>query len=193
MLPDRIHIFGASGSGTTSLAAAMARRHGHRHLDTDDYYWWPTTPPYREVRTREDRLALLRRALRESSAWVLSGSLCGWGDPLIPEFDLIVFLSVPTPVRLERLRRREHERYGPRAIAPGGALHEAHAEFIEWAGRYDKGGPEMRSRALHEAWLSTVACPVVRLDGDVPVAEQVGRVEATLDAHHPSRGPEEVE
>jgi len=37
---------------------------------------------------------------------VLSGSLCGWGDPLIPEFELIVFLVVPTAVRLQRVRAR---------------------------------------------------------------------------------------
>ena len=34
--PDRIHIVGASGSGTTSLAGELATRYGHRHLDTDD-------------------------------------------------------------------------------------------------------------------------------------------------------------
>jgi ABC-type uncharacterized transport system substrate-binding protein len=37
-LPNRIHILGASGSSTTSLAALMARRCGHRHLDTDDFF-----------------------------------------------------------------------------------------------------------------------------------------------------------
>ena len=36
-LPNRIHIVGASGSGTSSLAVEMATRYGHRHLDTDDY------------------------------------------------------------------------------------------------------------------------------------------------------------
>ena len=110
-VPSRIHIFGASGSGTTSLAAAIARKHGHRHLDTDDFFWAPTNPPYREKRPRDQRLVLLRQALLGSVPWVLSGSLCGWGDPLIPEFDLVVLLAVPTPVRLARLRAREAERY----------------------------------------------------------------------------------
>ena len=43
--PDRIHIVGASGSGTTSLAGELATRYGHRHLDTDDYFWLRTVPP----------------------------------------------------------------------------------------------------------------------------------------------------
>jgi adenylate kinase family enzyme len=175
-VPDRVHIVGASGSGTTSLAAELAGRYGHRQLDTDDFYWRRTDPPFREKRPPEERLASLRTTLQEAKRWVLAGSLCGWGDPLIPEFELVVFLLVPTPVRLARLRAREIERYGRQAIAPGGALHEAHVEFLEWAGRYDTGDPEMRSRAMHEAWLAALPCSVVRLEGDVSIVEQRERI-----------------
>jgi adenylate kinase family enzyme len=181
-LPNRIHIVGASGSGTTSLAVEIARRYGYRHLDTDDYYWLRTIPPYREKRPEEERLALLRQAFCESKAWVLSGSLCGWGDPLISEFELVVFLMVPTPVRLARLRVRERARYGRQAIAPGGELHGAHVEFLDWAGRYDTGGLEMRSRALHEAWLAAVSCLVIRLEGELSADEQLGQLGTSLDA-----------
>ena len=176
-LPDRIHIFGASGSGTTSLASTIAEKHGHRFLDTDDFFWAPTNPPYQEKRPRDERLAMLRQALLNSVPWVLSGSLCGWGDPLIPNFDLVVFLLIPTPVRLARLRAREIARYGHQAIAPGGELHQAHVDFLEWASRYDTGGLEMRSRALHEAWLAALPCPVLRLEGDRSVGEQLTRIE----------------
>ena len=104
-LPRRIHIFGASGSGTSSLASALAAR----------------------------------------------------------------------------LRAREVERYGHEAIAPGGPRREAHVEFLDWAGRYDAGGPEMRSRALHDAWRSALPGPTLRLEGDGPVAEQLARIEAAVE------------
>lgn len=175
-VPDRIHVFGGSGSGTSTLAAEMATRYGHRHLDTDDFYWLRTDPPYRKTRPQEERLALLRAAFHDAERWVLSGSLCGWGDPFILEFELVVFLFVPAPIRLARLRAREIGRYGRHAIAPGGALHQAHVEFLEWAGRYDTGGPEMRSRAMHEAWLAALPCSMVRLEGDLPAAEQLGQI-----------------
>jgi len=177
-LPDRIHILGASGSGTTTLAAAIAARHGHRHLDTDDFYWLPTDPPYQTPRPREARLALLETALAASPAWVLSGSLCGWGDPLIPRFQLIVFITVPTDVRMQRLRTRELTRYGAEAIASGGGLHQAHVAFLEWAGRYDDADATERSRALHDGWLAAMSVPVVRLEGDRPVAAQLAALEA---------------
>jgi quinol monooxygenase YgiN/adenylate kinase family enzyme len=189
-LPGRIHILGASGSGTTSLAAAIAAKHHHRHLDTDDFFWLATSPPYRERRPQGERVALLRGALGKAQPWVLSGSLCGWGDPLIPEFELVVFLVVPTAVRLARLRAREIERYGREAIAAGWPLNRAHVEFLEWAASYDTGGLEMRSRALHEAWLAALARPLVRLEGDVSVAEQLARLEANV---APSRGRHTME
>jgi adenylate kinase family enzyme len=179
-MPDRVHVFGASGSGTTTLAAGLAAAHGHRHLDTDDFYWLPTSPPFREPRPVDARLALLRQALGECPRWVLSGSLCGWGDPLVPEFDLVVLLFVPSDVRLARLRARECGRYGRKAIAPGGALHEAHLEFMAWAGRYDTGGPEMRSHAMHEAWLSRLPNAQLRLDGARPVAELLRHIEVAM-------------
>jgi adenylate kinase family enzyme len=181
-LPNRIHILGASGSGTTSLAGTLATRYGHHHVDTDDFFWARTDPPYREQRTREERLTLLRQALRASDSWVLSGSLCGWGDSLIPAFQLVVFLIVPTPVRLARLRAREIARYGRPAIAEGGEMHRAHVEFLGWAGSYDMGGVEMRSRALHEAWLAGLPGAVLRLEGDRSVEEQLARIEASMDA-----------
>jgi hypothetical protein len=56
-LPDRIHIFGASGSGVTTLAAATAERFGHhRHLDVDEFFWEPTVPPFRNIRPVAMRL-----------------------------------------------------------------------------------------------------------------------------------------
>jgi adenylate kinase family enzyme len=179
-LPDRIHILGASGSGTTTLAAAISAKHGHRHLDTDDFYWLPTDPPYQTKRPRQARLQLLETALAQSSAWVLSGSLCGWGDPLIARFQLIVFLAVPTDVRMQRLRARELARYGHDTVAPGGRLHQAHVAFLEWAARYDNGDPVERSQALHDAWLAAIRIPVVRLVGDRPVAAQLASVEAAM-------------
>ena len=76
------------------------------------------------------------RDLNSSPHWVLSGSVTGWYDELVSVFDLIVFVYVPTDIRMERLRRREAERYGD-AILPGNSRHQASAEFIEWASAYD--------------------------------------------------------
>lgn len=107
---------------------------------------------------------------------MLSGSLCGWGDMFIPLFDLVVFLWVPSPVRLARLKERERRRYGDEAVAPGGLLHEQHEAFIAWAAAYDDGGLAIRSRRLHEQWLETLPCPVLRLTGAQRIEGHLDRI-----------------
>jgi adenylate kinase family enzyme len=118
---QRIHILGASGSGTTTLGRALAARLQYPHCDTDNYFWVPTDPPYTKQRERPERQRLLMDDLTAHDAWVLSGSLCGWGDVAIPLFELVVFLSIPSEVRMARLHRREHARFGER-ILPGGDM-----------------------------------------------------------------------
>jgi hypothetical protein len=98
----------------------------------------------------------------------------------VPFFDLVVFLRVPTQVRLERLRERERRHFGDAAVAPGGWRHGETEEFIEWASHYDDGTREGRNLARHEAWLATLACPVLRLDGTRSVDVLVADVAAAL-------------
>jgi adenylate kinase family enzyme len=173
--PGRVHVVGASGAGTTTLGRALARRLGAVHLDTDDYFWRPTEPPFEHVRPVEARHALLGPDLARHPRWVLSGSLCGWGDVYVPRFDLVVFLTLPPDERMRRLRAREGQRYGD-AVAPGGSRHAACEAFLAWAAAYDAGGLEIRSLALHEAWLAALPCPVLRLSSLEPVHDLVEHV-----------------
>jgi adenylate kinase family enzyme len=167
----RIHVVGASGSGTTTLAGALAARLGAAQLDTDNFFWLPTDPPFEKIRERGERQAMLGAALDRHPAWVLSGSLCGWGDMFIPRFELVVFLWLAPEIRLARLRARELERYGD-AVAPGGARHKASQEFIAWAAGYDErlDIPE-RCLKLHEQWLAALPCAVVRITDTGGVGE----------------------
>jgi len=41
-----IMVFGASGSGTTTLGREFAKILGFTHLDIDDYFWEKTDVPY---------------------------------------------------------------------------------------------------------------------------------------------------
>ena len=176
----RLHILGASGAGTSTLGRELAAGTRHPHFDTDDFYWLPTSPPYQTPRPRSLRRALLQNSVAAPS-WILSGSLCGWGDVFIPAFTHVVFLSVPTDVRVRRLQSREVQRYGKTAIAPGGTQFQQHGQFMQWAASYDDGDLSMRSRQLHDQWLRQIRCPTLILEGDVPVADLSKRVIEWLD------------
>lgn len=171
----RIHITGASGSGTTTLGRALGQRLHVPHLDSDYFFWEPTDPPFTTPRAVPDRLALVQAAMDGHSGWVLSGSALKWATPLEPLYDLIVFLRLDPATRMDRIRLRENERYGDR-IQPGGDMFETSQKFIDWAASYDTAGVEQRSLAAHEAWLPTQKAPVLRLDSAAPVEQLVQQV-----------------
>lgn len=106
-MAGRVHILGASGSGTTTLAKALATHLGCPHYDADSYFWLPSDPPFQHIRDVEPRRVMLSADLEKPGGWVLSGSLCGWGDIYIPLFGLVVFLRIPHELRMARLAARE--------------------------------------------------------------------------------------
>ena len=174
-MPVRLHVFGASGSGTTTLGQAVEAAIGLPHFDSDSFFWLPTEPPFTAPRPKPERDAMAFQALSGSDQWVLSGSIVSWSPTVVELVDRAVFLYLPSQVRLARLRARETERYGDR-IEPGGDMHEASTAFLAWAERYDTAGLEQRSLATHEAWMRTLGVPVLDLRGELTVAERVAAV-----------------
>ncbi len=80
-------------------------------------------------------------------------------------------MYVPTEIRLRRLRDREARR----------GWDEGETEdFIEWASHYDDGMREGRNLPRHEAWLTTLRCPVLRLDGTLLTGVLVDRIVAAI-------------
>jgi adenylate kinase family enzyme len=171
----RIHINGASGTGTTTLGRALAEKLGYPHIDSDDYFWLPVDPAYTAKREAAERNSKLLSDLQAKESWLLSGSIDGWESGAEHLLTLVVFLYVHQELRLERLRERESREFGD-AIKPGGPMHEGYEEFITWAGRYDTAGMEQRSLARHEAWHSTVNCSVLSIKGDTTTGERVERI-----------------
>jgi|TARA_B100002003_G_C14062771_1_gene511522 adenylate kinase family enzyme len=74
-MSNRIHCFGASGSGTSTLAQALADAIDVPHIDADDAGWKQTEPPYIERNEIEERIRLRQVQTKAADSWVLSGSL----------------------------------------------------------------------------------------------------------------------
>ncbi|NJD26561.1 MAG: hypothetical protein FIB06_14285, partial [Betaproteobacteria bacterium] len=162
-------VIGAAGSGTSTLGQALASEFGASFFEADDHFWVASDPPYQTKRSPDERLRSVLDALSRSPSAVLAGSVVGWGSELENCFSHVVFLSVPTDVRLARLRQREMNRFGH--------VNEA---FLDWAAKYDEGDIADRSRAAHERWLSERTCLTLRISGDVPVEQGVTRIVEAL-------------
>ncbi len=177
MTPCRLHITGASGAGVTTLGRALGNLWSVPVHDCDDYYWLPTDPPFRQKRPVPERLDLMQALFLPRREWILSGSLVGWGGPLVARFDAVVFLRLDPRLRMARLEAREAGRYGP-LIRPGGDLHAGHQSFMDWAAGYDDPSFTGRSLLQQRDWLAHLPCPVLELDSAAPVEALVQAVAA---------------
>ena len=174
---NRLHILGAPGSGVTSLGRQLAERLGCPHFDTDDYHWFTDDAlPYRRRRNPDHRRQLLTRDLDATEHWVLSGSLCGWGDVFIPRFDAVVYLWLPADIRVARIRARELQRYGADRLAPGGDLQMVFEKFITWAAAYDEVADNIRSRTKELEWLDALPCQKLIIEKEMALPELVASV-----------------
>lgn len=171
-MKNKIHFLGASGSGASTLGKEFTLILSHISYDGDEYYW---TEKFTKQREPKDRLRLLKEDLLFCKQWILSGAVCGWGDKLKSEFDLVIFLYVPKEIRLQRLKEREFQRYGD-TILPGGVNYEQSKIFLDWAALYDEAGLEVRSKSLHEHWMLDLTCPILRIEGNHTVKERVNIV-----------------
>lgn len=87
-----------------------------------------------------------------------------YGEGVVPLYDLVVAMEAPQHVRLQRIRSRSFQRFGDRMLA-GGDLYPQEEAFLRMA--------ESRQSDYVEAWLQTVKCPILRVDGTRPIAENV--------------------
>ena len=166
----KIHIFGASGTGTTTIGLELSKELKIPFFDSDDYFWEKTDLAFQKIRVREERQALLQQDLEKHANWIVSGAFCEWGDFLIPQFTLAIFLYVPHDIRMQRLDEREVLRYGTDITSIDHPMNAAHELFISWASKYDTAGLDMRSKAQHEEWIKILPCKVLRIEGDLPVS-----------------------
>lgn len=175
---NHIHIVGASGSGTTTLGNQIQNILGYKHLDTDDYFW---ETKYSKIREAPERIKLIQNEIVKFDKWVLTGSLCGWGDLFIQYFDLVIFIYIPKEQRMERLKKREYERYG-NLIEQGNIKYNEYLEFLNWAAVYDEGDESVRSKKLHLNWISKLNCKVIKIEELKSVLDEVEIVKTFLEA-----------
>ena len=87
-----------------------------------------------------------------------------YGDRLPAFLDHVILIEVPKEVRSQRVRDRSFQKFGDRVL-PGGDLYETEQK---WYALTDSRPDDYVTR-----WLDTVRCPVIRIDGTLPVEENL--------------------
>jgi cytidylate kinase len=160
----KILIMGASGSGQTTLGKELSKQLSFKFIDGDDMYWLPTKPAYQDKRAIDLRFSMTLKEMKNPNV-VLAGSIMGWGDELENAFDLIIFLSLDTEIRIERLKQREMVELG--FVDP---------EFLAWARQYENPDFSSRSRFKHEMWMVKRPAQILKIEGDLTVQQRIEKV-----------------
>ncbi|MEM9884692.1 MAG: AAA family ATPase [Bacteroidota bacterium] len=171
----KIIIFGASGVGTTTLGKSLAEKLNWTFLDADDYYWEKTNPPFQQKIELKRRNEQLKKHFLNHENVIISGSLVTWGAFWNSAFDLGAFLSLPKAIRMDRLRKREQERYG-KTLETDQAIKEKSKAFLAWAGKYDDEKFNGRTITQHRKWISMLNCEVLEIHGDLTNGERQDRI-----------------
>lgn len=168
----KILLFGASGSGTTTLGNEIEKRTDFKHLDVDDYYWKKTIPPFQEKIPLTQRNENLKADFYKSENVVVSGSMVSWGKEWETAFDLAIFIRLENAERMERLKAREVERYGEKLLTDISIQQNSKA-FLEWANQYENPNFNGRSLKVHTDWIRWLDCKILRLDGGMDLSKKV--------------------
>src|SRR5665811_1379316 len=100
-MPERILVYGVTGSGKTTLAAAISRRTGLPWHEADALTWepgWLAVP----LDAQRRRIS----AVCAGDRWILDTAYATWFDLALSRADVIVALDYPRWLSLSRLVRR---------------------------------------------------------------------------------------
>jgi adenylate kinase family enzyme len=112
----RVHVVGTSGSGKSTVAAALARRLGVPHVELDALHW---LPGWQERPVAEFR-AHLSAALVQSG-WVVDGNYAAQSRDLVwAAVDTVVWLDLPRRTVMRQVVQRTARRWLRREQLWGG-------------------------------------------------------------------------
>lgn len=159
-----ILICGLNGTGKSTVGRALAGRFGYVYIDAEDLVFLKSDPSFSNPRSRQEAERILEEMIAENDRFVFSAVKGDYGDKLTTALDYTVLIEVPKQIRIQRVRERSFSKYGER-ILPGGDLFEKENSWISLV--------ESRPEDYVSRWAEQLVCPVIRLDGTLPVRESV--------------------
>ena len=166
-------ICGLNGTGKSTLGRMLADRLGYTFIDNEDLYFPKTDSSYTfsSPRSKEEVIRLLEERISQNNRFIFAAVRGDYGDQLIASLDHIVLIEVPRQIRSQRVRDRSYQKFGER-ILPGGDLYEKENKWFSLT--------DSRPDAYVTDWLMTVNCPVIRIDGTLPVEKNLDYLVSTL-------------
>ena len=94
-----------------------------------------------------------------------------YGDKLINSLDHIILVDVPKDVRNQRVRTRSFQKFGKK-MRPGGNLYDKEQKWFDIV--------DSRPDDYVLTWLVTIKCPVIMVDGTLPIGQNIKFIMSVL-------------
>ena len=168
-----ILICGLNGTGKSTLGRLLANRMEYEFIDNEDLFFPKADSSYTfsNPRSKEEVIQLLEEKISRNNQFVFAAVKGNYGDRLIASLDHIVLIEVPKQIRSKRVRDRSYQKFGDR-ILPGGDLYDAESKLFSLT--------DSRPDTFVSDWLETVNCPVIRIDGTLPVENNLDYIVSEL-------------
>lgn len=182
-----IAIFGLNGGGKSTLAHALAKQIDYFEMDVEDYYFPEQREsrkgaldnadvieteqlgelPFSNPRTKSEVQDAILEDIKKHPKFILSGVTMNWCEEILSHIDIAFWIQTPLKERLKRIQSREEKRFGSRVLE-GGDMYEQQREFRKVV--------ENRDIKTVEECAKKFTCPVITLDGTLPVTQNLERV-----------------
>lgn len=169
-----IIICGLNGAGKTTLGKILAEKLGFYFLDSEELYFsrTDTNTPYACPCTRQEAEKRLLLAIQAHKDFVFAAVRWNFDEVVHPFFQYAVWLEVPKDIRMQRVKSRSFMKFGSRML-PGGDLYQQEERFFDLV--------RTRDESAIENWAQSLRCPVIRVDGTAPPAENAAFILRTLE------------
>ena len=171
---NAILVCGLNGAGKSTLAKALAKRLNLQFIDIEDIYFSKQDNPdypYEKSRPYGEVVSLLTNIVNGENDFVLASVSGSFGDEFISHLRCVISIEVPKEIRLKRVYDRSYMLFGEKSCN-GGDYYEQTKSFHDFCASRDEN--------LVEDWLSTICCPIIRVDGILPISDNVNQLAKKL-------------
>ncbi|MBR5947388.1 MAG: AAA family ATPase [Clostridia bacterium] len=161
-----ILICGLNGTGKSTLGKDLAEKLGYRFIDNEDLFFPKENDEYEfaNPRSKQEVITILENMISRDSRFVFAAVKGNYGDKFIYALESIILIEVPRQERHKRVRERSYRKFGDR-MKEGGDLFDKENHRLSIV--------DGRSEAYVTRWLEGVRCPVIKIDGTLPVSQNV--------------------
>lgn len=157
-----IIVCGLNGAGKSTMGKTVAEKLNYQFIDIEDIYFPKDNPEYMYLNPRpfEEVERILSNIISEDSNFVLASVKGNFNKDIVSHFKYAVYIETPKETRIERVYKRSYNKFGDRMLE-GGDLYEKEKAFFDLV--------KARDENTVEIWLSSISCPIIRVDGTLPI------------------------